>query len=125
MIQDEKMAEEKSKGAVARKVKSAKKAGRGMTVPRLFTTAGVHPADEIAWDHRTAAITGEDGKVVFEQKDLEVPKSWSMLATNVVSSKYFRGTPGTPEREKSVRQLVRRVGQHYDAELAATLEKLT
>jgi ribonucleoside-diphosphate reductase alpha chain len=109
MIQDEKMAEEKSKGAVARKVKSAKKAGRGMTVPRLFTTAGVHPADEIAWDHRTAAITGEDGKVVFEQKDLEVPKSWSMLATNVVSSKYFRGTPGTPEREKSVRQLVRRV----------------
>ncbi len=57
------------------------------------------PADEMAWEYRTAGITGEDGKVVFEQKNIEVPKSWSMLATNVVASKYFRGTPGTPERE--------------------------
>ncbi|MBS2026537.1 MAG: vitamin B12-dependent ribonucleotide reductase [Deltaproteobacteria bacterium] len=104
------MAEEKvAKASGAKKAKAGKKAGRGMQVARYFTTPGVHPADEIAWDHRSAAITGEDGKVVFEQKDIEVPKSWSMLATNVVASKYFRGTPGTSERETSVRQLVKRV----------------
>ncbi|MBL8955109.1 MAG: vitamin B12-dependent ribonucleotide reductase [Myxococcaceae bacterium] len=81
----------------------------GLTVPRYFTTAGVDPADEIVWELRSSAITGEDGKVVFEQKNIEVPKSWSMLATNVVASKYFRGTPGTPGRESSVRKLVARV----------------
>jgi ribonucleoside-diphosphate reductase alpha chain len=81
----------------------------GLTVERFFTTPGVDPADELAWELRTAAISGEDGKSVFEQKNVEVPKSWSMLATNVVASKYFRGTPGTPERETSVRRLVARV----------------
>jgi ribonucleoside-diphosphate reductase alpha chain len=81
----------------------------GLTLPRFFTTPGVDPADEMAWEYRTAGITGEDGKVVFEQRNIEVPKSWSMLATNVVASKYFRGTPGTPERETSVRKLVARV----------------
>jgi ribonucleoside-diphosphate reductase alpha chain len=69
----------------------------------------VDPADEMTWELRTASINGEDGKSVFEQKGIEVPKSWSMLATNVVASKYFRGTPGTPERESSVRRLVARV----------------
>src|SRR5439155_19695181 len=73
------------------------------------TTPGVDPADEIAWEMRSASISGEDGKAVFEQKNIEVPKSWSMLATNVVASKYFRGTPGTPDRESSVRKLVGRV----------------
>ena len=81
----------------------------GLTVERFFTTPGVDPADELAWELRTASISGEDGKSVFEQKNVEVPKSWSMLATNVVASKYFRGTPGTPERETSVRRLVGRV----------------
>ncbi|HEX8822061.1 MAG TPA: vitamin B12-dependent ribonucleotide reductase, partial [Archangium sp.] len=81
----------------------------GLTVERFFTTPGVDPADELAWEMRTASISGEDGKSVFEQKNIEVPKSWSMLATNVVASKYFRGTPGTPERESSVRKLVARV----------------
>ncbi|RJS20786.1 vitamin B12-dependent ribonucleotide reductase [Corallococcus sp. H22C18031201] len=81
----------------------------GLTVERFFTTPGVDPADELAWEYRSASITGEDGKVVFEQRDLEVPRPWSMLATNVVASKYFRGTPGTPERESSVRKLVARV----------------
>ncbi len=90
--------------AVPRKGKA-----QGLEVARYFTTAGVDPADEIAWEFRSASITGEDGKVVFEQKNIEIPKSWSMLATNVVASKYFRGTPGTPERESSVRQLVGRV----------------
>jgi ribonucleoside-diphosphate reductase alpha chain len=81
----------------------------GLTVSRYFTTRGVDPADELAWERRSASITGEDGKPVFEQTNLEIPKSWSMLATNVVASKYFRGTPGTPERESSVRGLVARV----------------
>ncbi|WP_245592006.1 vitamin B12-dependent ribonucleotide reductase [Cystobacter fuscus] len=81
----------------------------GLTVERFFTTPGVDPADELAWELRTAGISGEDGKSVFQQKEVEVPKSWSMLATNVVASKYFRGTPGTSERETSVRHLVARV----------------
>jgi len=84
-------------------------AAAGLTVERFFTTPGVDPADELAWELRTAGISGEDGKSVFQQKDVEVPKSWSMLATNVVASKYFRGTPGTAERETSVRGLVARV----------------
>ncbi|MBL8922780.1 MAG: vitamin B12-dependent ribonucleotide reductase, partial [Myxococcaceae bacterium] len=88
---------------------------QGLTVKRFFTTPGVDPADEIAWEYRTASIAGEDGKVVFEQKNVEVPKSWSMLATNVVASKYFRGSPGTPERESSVRRLVGRVADTITA----------
>ncbi|MBX7099156.1 MAG: vitamin B12-dependent ribonucleotide reductase [Myxococcaceae bacterium] len=92
------------------KAKSAVKRGhKGLTVPRFFTTPGVDPADEMTWELRSASISGEDGKAVFEQKNIEVPKAWSMLATNVVASKYFRGTPGTPERETSVRKLVARV----------------
>ncbi|MFY2564213.1 vitamin B12-dependent ribonucleotide reductase [Corallococcus terminator] len=86
-----------------------KVAATGLSVERYFTTPGVDPADELAWEYRSASITGEDGKAVFEQKNIEVPRSWSMLATNVVASKYFRGTPGTAERETSVRKLVARV----------------
>ena len=82
---------------------------RGLTVGRYFTTRGVDPAEEMVWELRTAAITGEGGSMIFEQKEVEVPKSWSMLATNVVASKYFRGALGSPLREKSVRQLVSRV----------------
>jgi len=82
---------------------------RGLSVGRYFTTRGVDPAEEMVWELRTAAITGEGGSMIFEQKEVEVPKSWSMLATNVVASKYFRGALGSPLREKSVRQLVSRV----------------
>jgi ribonucleoside-diphosphate reductase alpha chain len=82
---------------------------KGLSWDRRFTTKGVHPYDEIEWEYRTAAISSETGKTVFEQKDVEVPKSWSQLATNVVVSKYFRGHVGTPERESSVRQLIDRV----------------
>jgi len=89
---------------------TTRKAGKkGLTIPRTFTTPGVDPADELAWELRTPAITAEGGKVIFEQKDVEVPKNWSMLATNVVASKYFRGAMGSPQRERSVRQLVGRV----------------
>jgi ribonucleoside-diphosphate reductase alpha chain len=82
---------------------------KGLTIPRYFSTAGVDPAEELAWEFRTASITGEGGQVIFEQKDIEVPKNWSALATNVVASKYFRGPLGTPQREHSARQLVSRV----------------
>src|SRR5688572_10583072 len=103
------MEKELSQRAQVQNRKANKRSKPGLGVKRYFTTAGVDPADEVAWELRSAAITGEDGKVVFEQKNIEVPKSWSMLATNVVASKYFRGTPGTPDRETSVRKLVARV----------------
>jgi ribonucleoside-diphosphate reductase alpha chain len=82
---------------------------RVLGLSRVFSVAGVEPADAIEWETRDAQITGEGGASVFEQKGLEVPKAWSQLATNVVASKYFRGPLGTPEREHSVRQLVSRV----------------
>ena len=83
--------------------------GRGIMLERFFTTAGVDPYSEVEWDLRSAVISGEDGRVVFEQKDVEVPRAWSQTATNVVVSKYFRGPLGTPRRETSVRQLISRV----------------
>ena len=82
---------------------------RGLTFERRWTRPGVHPYDEIIWEYRTAGISSETGKTVFEQKDVEVPAFWSQLATNVVVSKYFRGHVGTPEREHSVKQLIDRV----------------
>ncbi|MCG8583939.1 MAG: vitamin B12-dependent ribonucleotide reductase, partial [Pirellulales bacterium] len=67
------------------------------------------PFDTVEWDRRTAAIKGENGEVLFEQTDAEIPADWSQLATNVVVSKYFYGEVDTPERETSVRQLINRV----------------
>src|SRR5690242_19820187 len=84
-------------------------AQKGLEFRRYFTRDGVSPYDTLEWEYRTAAITSESGEVIFEQKDVEVPKSWSMTATNIVASKYFHGKKGTPERESSVRQLVERV----------------
>src|SRR5499433_1613982 len=81
----------------------------GLTFPRFFTEADVDPFDEIEWDLRAAVIGNERGEVVFEQRDVEIPKSWSQQATNIVVSKYFRGQIGTPERERSVKQLIGRV----------------
>jgi len=82
---------------------------RGLTFRRLFTDGVTHPFDAIDWELRTAAITNDKGEVFFEQKDVEVPKFWSMTATNIVTQKYFHGRAGTPERERSVRQLIGRV----------------
>src|SRR5271167_3696897 len=82
---------------------------RSLVLERFFTTAGVDPYSQVDWDLRSAVISGEDGRVVFEQKDVEVPRAWSQTATNVVVSKYFRGPLGTPRRETSVRQLISRV----------------
>jgi len=81
----------------------------GLKFDRYFTPPGGHAYDMIEWERRTAAITSEKGQVIFEQKDVEVPRSWSQLAINVVAQKYFRGAPGSPERETSVRQIVDRV----------------
>ena len=81
----------------------------GLRIERRFTTAGIHPFDEVRWEQRTASIANEKGELVFEQKDCEVPAFWSQMATNVVVSKYFRGPLGTPRREVSVRQMISRV----------------
>ena len=110
---------------------------RGLTFERRWTTPGLHPYDEVAWETRTASIANEAGKSVFEQQDVEVPAFWSQLATNVVVSKYFRGHVGTPQRERSVKQLIDRVvntisgwaaTQHYlatDEDLATFKAELT
>ncbi len=78
-------------------------------IRRHFTKPGAGVFDEVEWEVRTAKIQGENGEVVFEQDNVEVPKSWSSLASNIVASKYFRGHVGTPHREYSVRQLIGRV----------------
>ena len=82
---------------------------RGMTVSRHFTSAGEDPHDFVEWEIRSAKIANENGEIVFEQTEAEIPKTWSQLATNVVVSKYFRGHIGSPDREHSVRQLIDRV----------------
>src|SRR6476620_5651472 len=81
----------------------------GLEFPRYFTRPGVDPFDEVEWELRAAVIGSEKGEVVFEQRDVEIPKLWSQQATNIVVSKYFRGQIGTPERERSVKQLIGRV----------------
>src|SRR5687767_1021233 len=81
----------------------------GLEFPRYFTLPGVDPFDEVEWEIRSAVIGNEKGKVVFEQRDVEIPRAWSQQATNIVVSKYFRGQIGTPERERSVKQLIGRV----------------
>ncbi|MCI0695516.1 vitamin B12-dependent ribonucleotide reductase [candidate division KSB1 bacterium] len=85
--------------------------GKGLTLNRLFTAGARHPFDELTWERRSAVITNEKGEKVFEQKDVEVPATWSQMATNVVVSKYFNGKLGTPNRETSVRQLIDRVAR--------------
>jgi ribonucleoside-diphosphate reductase alpha chain len=80
-----------------------------MRFERYFTRAGSDPLGEVTWELREASIKGADGKVYFEQKDVEFPTSWSQTATYVVVQKYFRGTLGTPQRERSVKQMLSRV----------------
>ncbi len=84
-------------------------ASPGLEFPRFFSTAGADPFDQVEWELRDAIIGNEKGTVVFEQRGVEMPKSWSQQATNIVVSKYFRGHVGSPERERSVKQLIGRV----------------
>ena len=83
--------------------------GKGLAVGRRFTKSDQNPYELVAWEKRAASISGENGEVVFEQKDVEIPAEWSQLATNVVVSKYFRGPLGKPQREQSIRQMIGRI----------------
>ncbi|MBX6752126.1 MAG: vitamin B12-dependent ribonucleotide reductase [Micromonosporaceae bacterium] len=86
----------------------------GLRVERVWTTAGVHPYDEVTWERRDVVMTNwRDGSVVFEQRGVEFPTFWSLNATNIVTTKYFRGAVGTPQRESSLRQLIDRVVRTY------------
>src|SRR5947207_5769835 len=95
----------------ATSTQSAPKKAQGLTFRRFFTKLGVSPYDEVEWEKRLAQITDSKGGIIFEQKDVEVPKDWSMTATNIVASKYLHGEVGTPQRETGVRQLVGRVAE--------------
>jgi ribonucleoside-diphosphate reductase alpha chain len=81
----------------------------GLEFQRRFTDGKVSPFDAVEWERRTALIGNDKGQVIFRQENIEVPKSWSQTATNIVVSKYFHGKPNSPERETSVRQLIARV----------------
>src|SRR5206468_5152581 len=82
--------------------------GEAMTISRRFTSAGSDPYETVEWERRDARI-GHGGHVAFEQCDVEFPKTWSQNATNIVAQKYFRGQLASPERERSVRQMIGRV----------------
>ena len=98
------------KVSAGRAVKTSKSAtGKSLRLERVFSDAKVKPFDQLEWDRRTAEITDDAGKVIFKQENVEVPKSWSQLATKVVVSKYFYGEQKTSEREFSVRQLIHRI----------------
>ena len=88
--------------------KTAQTGRDGLTVDRRFTTPGVHPFDEVEWELRDAVI-GDPDDPAFEQRDVEFPATWSQNATNIVAQKYFRGSLGAPERERSVKQMIERV----------------
>src|SRR3954463_10944319 len=92
-----------------------KKRKTGLVFGRVFSDRNVRPFDQIEWESRTAAITDDSGKVIFKQENIEIPKSWSPLATKIAVSKYFYGDiangpdPYRGGRETSVRQLIHRV----------------
>src|SRR5579872_1455069 len=81
----------------------------GQEFKRVFTDGKVAPFDAVEWEKRTAHIGNDKGQTIFRQENVEVPKTWSQTATNIVASKYFHGKPNTPERENSVRGLIGRV----------------
>jgi ribonucleoside-diphosphate reductase alpha chain len=98
-------------GSAARRGKGGRK---GLKMQRMFTRPGVHPYDEVRWERRDVVMTNwRDGSVNFEQRGVEFPESWSANAANIVTSKYFRGAIGTPQREWSLKQLVDRVVGMY------------
>ncbi len=88
--------------------KSTRTSELGLAIERRFTTEGTHPYDELEWELRDAII-GDPADPAFEQRGVEFPKTWTQNATNIVAQKYFRGQPGSPERETSVKQMVSRV----------------
>ncbi|WP_017576602.1 vitamin B12-dependent ribonucleotide reductase [Nocardiopsis kunsanensis] len=104
---------ETTSGPTGRKGKGGRK---GLKIKRVFTTEGTHPYDTLEWERRDVVMTNwRDGTVNFEQRGVEFPASWTMNATQIVASKYFRGAMGTPEREWSLKQLIDRVVGVYTA----------
>jgi ribonucleoside-diphosphate reductase alpha chain len=104
-------AEERTQVAFPTDTEGKPRETAGIEFPRFFTQAGVSPYDEVEWEIRSAVITNEKGECIFRQDGVEVPKCWSQTATNIVVSKYFHGQIGTPQRERSVRQLIGRVSR--------------
>jgi ribonucleoside-diphosphate reductase alpha chain len=96
-------------GETPQRAKRAHAAAQGLEFPRFFSTAGIDPFDQVEWELRDAVIGSDKGNVVFEQRQVEIPKPWSQQAANIVVSKYFRGHIGAPDRERSVKQLIGRV----------------
>ncbi|MBV6702674.1 vitamin B12-dependent ribonucleotide reductase [Kitasatospora aureofaciens] len=99
---------------------AAKAAGKapkgGLRIERIYTTPGVHPYDEVRWERRDVVMTNwRDGSINFEQRGVEFPDFWSVNAVNIVTSKYFRGAVGTPQREWSLKQIIDRVVLTYRA----------
>jgi ribonucleoside-diphosphate reductase alpha chain len=99
----------KKKPAPRRVHRPRRPAGEALAMPPFFSRPGKDPFEQVAWERRTARIEDAGGRVVFEQKGIEVPSPWSALATDLVASRYFAGGLGTKERESSVRALVTRV----------------
>src|SRR5438552_917171 len=89
-----------SENSMAAGVTAEKTAGKGLTFERYFTDGSKSPFDAVEWEKRTALIGNEKGVTIFRQEDVEVPKSWSQTATNIVTCKYFHGKPGTAQREE-------------------------
>ncbi|CAM5436225.1 Vitamin B12-dependent ribonucleotide reductase OS=Streptomyces alboniger OX=132473 GN=CP975_26765 PE=3 SV=1 [Streptomyces alboniger] len=90
------------------------KAGKGLRIERVHTTPGVHPYDEVVWERRDVVMTNwRDGSINFEQRGVEFPDFWSVNAVNIVTSKYFRGAVGTPQRETGLKQLIDRIVKTY------------
>ena len=103
-------------GSRPRRTAKAPNRGKGLKIKRVFTTAGVHPYDEVTWERRDVVMTNwRDGSINFEQRGVEFPAEWSINATNIVTTKYFRGAVGSPQRENSLRQLIDRVVLTYGA----------
>jgi ribonucleoside-diphosphate reductase alpha chain len=99
-------------GATPRQTRGERKAR--LPIERVYTTEGVHPYDEVSWQRRDVIMTNwRDGTVNFDQRGVEFPDFWSVNAANIVTTKYFRGAVGTPQREQSLKQLIDRVVLTY------------
>ena len=94
--------------------KSKKAVGKGLSLERIYTTPGVHPYDEVTWERRDVVQTNwKSGEVIFEQKGVEYPDFWSVNASTIVTTKYFRGAVGHDNREWSLKQVIDRVVLTY------------
>lgn len=108
------MTETASSSARGSRAKGTKAAKGGLRIERIHTTPGVHPYDEVSWERRDVVMTNwRDGSVNFEQRGVEFPDFWSVNAVNIVTSKYFRGAVGTPQRETGLKQLIDRIVKTY------------